>query len=98
MQHFLASLLVAHFDERAAERVADLLERFRVEVASAVDSPRRPTETGLARVTIDEIEFPPHNYPGARVLALMDDEGAIVETEVLIHLRKHPKTRKKMVC
>ena len=59
-------------------------------------STRWPTEAGLARVAMDKIEFSPHDDARARIFAFMDDKRAIIKTEVLIGIRKHPAKKQEI--
>mmetsp|Transcript_18273 Transcript_18273/g.31255 ORF Transcript_18273/g.31255 Transcript_18273/m.31255 type:complete len:430 (+) Transcript_18273:217-1506(+) len=54
-----------------------------------VDAARGSAEAGLAGVAVDEVELAPHHDARAGLLALLNHEGAVLEAEVLVVLRKH---------
>lgn len=46
------------------------------------------TETGLASVTVNKVEFSPHDNSAARLLALVNCESTVFETKVISILRE----------
>lgn len=54
----------------------------------------RSTETSFACVTVNKVEFPPHDNSSARLLTLMNCKCAVFETKVISILREEPKTFK----
>ena len=52
------------------------------------------TETGLTSVTVNKVEFSPHDNSAARLLALVNCESTVFETKVISILREEPKTFK----
>ena len=53
-----------------------------------MNSSRWPAKTGLARVTMNEVELAPHDDARTRLLALMHNEGTVLEAKVVIYFLK----------
>ena len=84
-------LLVIHVvDEGFAEDAPHYLQVRWVEVQAGVHALVGAQEGGFECEAVDELELLPHDDTCGRLSTLLDDEGAVFETEHVIILTKQP--------
>ena len=90
-------LVVVHVvDERLAEDAPHYLQHRWAEVQPGVHALVGPQERCLQRETVHELELFPHNDARRRFLALLDDEGAVIEAEHVDILAEKPTVPNKV--
>lgn len=71
---FYTLFVLRHVYHCFAEDLSHILQQFDIEVTLVVYTPSRSTKTGFTSVTVNKVEFSPHDYSSTGFFTFVDHE------------------------